>query len=380
MKKVLFIASVGMHIKSFHIPYIKWFKDRGYCVHVAMNDIVELPYVDKVHEIKFQRSPFSLYNIWAYFELKKIIDDEKFDIVTTHTPTPSALARLASINTRKNNKTKLFYTAHGFHFYKGASVSNWAIFFPIEMILTRFTDALITINNEDYNILNRYGSKKCRYYILPGIGVDKNKFSAVSDVNNKLKLRMSLLGFSPDSIVLTYVARIENDKGHKFIIDIVKKHRHLFNNIKILFVGDGFLRKSLEKIVYSNDLSEVILFLGYREDICNIFRASDFCLSASSREGFGINIVEGMLCGLPVIATKNRGHNTILDNKCGFLFNLGDEEEFIKIIKLIKHCHIGELYQEKSQRARVRGMDFELQKSLKTFGDIYSDFFNGYCG
>ena len=131
-KKVLFTATVILHIKSFHLPYIKWLKEHGCEVHVAAkNDFISepciIPNCDKYYDIKFARFPFSKTNIKAYKQLKKLIQENNYDIIHCHTPVAGVLTRLAA---RKNKNTTVIYTAHGFHFFKGAPLLNWLIYYP----------------------------------------------------------------------------------------------------------------------------------------------------------------------------------------------------------------------------------------------------------
>ena len=149
--KVLYVANVHRHFNAFHIPYIKWLKDQGCIVHVAAigNEIV--PYVDKQFNIKVQRSPYKYNNIIAYKELREILDSHKYDLIHCHTPMGGILARLASRKCRKNG-SKVIYTAHGFHFCNGGPKINWLLYYPIEKLMAKYTDILITINNEDYKI------------------------------------------------------------------------------------------------------------------------------------------------------------------------------------------------------------------------------------
>ena len=152
-KKVLFTATVvKTHINVFHLPYLKWFKEQGYEVHVAAkNDFVNepctIPHCDKFYDINFARFPFSNANIEAYKQLKKIITENDYDIIHCHTPVAGVLTRLAARNCKN---TTVIYTAHGFHFFKGAPLLNWLIYYPVERFCARFTDKLITINKEDY--------------------------------------------------------------------------------------------------------------------------------------------------------------------------------------------------------------------------------------
>ena len=132
MKKALYVATVDIHIRSFHLPYLKLLHDKGYEVHVATNGDEIFPFCDVKHQICIERSPFKISNIKAIKQLKRIIEKEKFDIVHCHTPMGAVVARLAAKKARKKYGTKVIYTAHGFHFYKGAPKLNWLLFYPIE--------------------------------------------------------------------------------------------------------------------------------------------------------------------------------------------------------------------------------------------------------
>ena len=153
-KKVLFTATVDSHIIHFHIPYLKLFKDKDYEVHVVTGEEGKIPYCNKKHIINIKRNPYNFKNINAINELKKIINKEKFDIIHCHTPMGGVVTRIAAKKTRING-TKIIYTAHGFHFYKGAPLLNWMLFYPIEKYLSKYTDTLITINKEDYELAKR---------------------------------------------------------------------------------------------------------------------------------------------------------------------------------------------------------------------------------
>ena len=207
MKKVLFTATVDSHILHFHIPYLKLFKENGYEVHVATNGDEKIPYCDVKHKISFERSPIKLNNLKAIKQLKKVIDKEKFDIIHCHTPMGSVVTRLAAKKARKNG-TRVIYTAHGFHFYKGASLFNWLFFYPVEKYLSKYTDTLITINTEDYELAKNKFHLNDIYYI-PGVGVDKEKFSINLSEKEKHKLRETL-GIKDSDFVRRYVAVLYN--------------------------------------------------------------------------------------------------------------------------------------------------------------------------
>ena len=191
MKKVLFVASISAHIKTFHVPYLKMFSENGYNVYVASNGELDIPYVYKHFNIEFERSPFNKKNIKVYKELKKIINEEAFDIIICNTPVASVLTRLAAKKSRIKNKTRVIYMAHGFHFYKGAPRKNFLIYYNLEKYLSKYTDDLITINEEDYEIAKKKFKAKNIYHIN-GIGIDKSKFDKQYTEEEKEKFRKSL--------------------------------------------------------------------------------------------------------------------------------------------------------------------------------------------
>ena len=152
MKKVLLTATVQSHICQFHKPLVRFLHKNGYEVHVAAkNNLAEknglqLDFVEKVFDVPFSRSPKSKDNIQAYKELKKILEQNDYDIVHCNTPMGGIVTRLAARKSRKKKNTKVYYTAHGFHFYKGSDKKSWTVFYPVEKFFSRYTDLIITIN------------------------------------------------------------------------------------------------------------------------------------------------------------------------------------------------------------------------------------------
>jgi glycosyltransferase EpsD len=152
---------------------MKWFKDQGWEVHVAANGDMNLPFVDKKYNIQISRSPLSWSNHEAYNQLKTIIGENEYGIIHCHTPVGGALARLAARKSRDNG-TKVIYTAHGFHFCKGAPLINWLIYYPIERWLAKYTDCLITINEEDYQLAIKHKFKAKKIEHVHGVELIQN--------------------------------------------------------------------------------------------------------------------------------------------------------------------------------------------------------------
>lgn len=356
MKKVLYVATVDIHIKSFHLPYLKMLKENGYEVHVATNGNEQFPYCDEKHQICIERSPFKLKNIKAIKQLKKIIEEEKFDIIHCHTPMGSVVTRIAAKSARKNG-TRVIYTAHGFHFYKEAPIINWLLFYPIEWYLAKYTDTLITINQEDFKRAQKRFGKRCKdIQYVPGVGIDTKKFDFEMLEDEKIKLRESL-GLKKDDFVLTCVARLDKNKNQVFLIKCMHNIVEEYEYVHLLLVGRDELNGHYQKMVEDKKLENNVHFLGNRNDVPQLLKISDVGVSASIREGLGLNLLEELYSGIPVIATDNRGHRDIIKNDInGYLIYNSDQSDFVNKVK--------ELYLEEAKRER---MSMQAQNSVEKF-------------
>lgn len=332
MKKILFVASITRHILAFHIPYLKLFKEAGYEVHVATKGEEEIPYCDKHFEIKFERSPFRASNLKAYKELKKIIDAECYDIIECNTPVASVLTRLAAKKTRKQNNTRVIYIAHGFHFFKGAPILNWITFYPIEKFLSNYTDDLITINKEDFEIAkNKLKAKNV--YQIHGIGVDETKFNKQITVEERKNIRKSL-NLLDEDFVIFFAGELNKNKNQIMLIEAMKDLVKENKNIKLLIAGDGILKDFYESKIKEYKLEDNVFLLGYRNDVPEILKAVDLYASASMREGLPLNILEAQMMSLPIVATDVRGHNDLIKNDVnGYLVKINDHMTFTKEVK-----------------------------------------------
>jgi glycosyltransferase EpsD len=331
-RKVLFCATVDYHFKAFHLPYLKWFKEQGWEVHVAAWGDIELPYVDQKYNIPIQRSPFNKRNIMAYSELKKIIAKNQYTIIHCHTPMGGVITRLAARDARKDG-TKVLYTAHGFHFCKGAPLRNWVLYYPIERILSKNTDCLITINKEDFDLAKKHKFKAEDIEHVHGVGVDSEFFKPVSQTD-KLLLRKEY-GYALNEYLLFYAAEFNKNKNQKLLIETLTLLKDKVPNIKLLLAGDGPLLQECQELSIKLGLKGMVEFLGFRNDIDKFLKMSDIAVASSLREGLPVNIMEAMACGLPVIATDNRGHRELIENnKNGWLIN-NNPKDFASKIKIL---------------------------------------------
>ncbi len=323
--KVLFCATVDYHFEKFHLPYMKWFKEQGWEVHVAANGELALPYVDRKFNVPIARSPFRAGNVKAYRELKEIIDTHHYRLVHCHTPVGGLLARLAARQARKQG-THVLYTAHGFHFCKGASPLNWAVFYPIERWLARYTDCLLTINEEDYRLAVRHRFPARRIERVHGVGVDAERYRPAS-ASRKRELR-ERMGYGPDDFLLFYAAEFNANKNQQLLIRALALAKDRMPNARLLLAGDGPLLDMCKAMSSRLQVDHMTRFLGYRDDIDRLLPACDVAVASSLREGLPVNIMEAMACALPVVATKNRGHDELVDDgRNGWIVDRDQEQQ-----------------------------------------------------
>lgn len=244
-------------------------------------------------------------NYKAYKFLKKHIQEQKYDLIHCHTPVAGTLTRLAS---RKMRNPRVIYTAHGFHFYKGASWKNWFFFFPIEWICAWFTDTIITINKEDFALAKRFLHVADIRYI-PGVGVDVKKMKIKSRTKEETK---ASLGLSSEDIMLLSVGELNENKNHEVII----KAMALLNNSKIHYyiAGNGSLKEHLQNVAQECGIKDNVHFLGYRTDISDLDSATDIFCHPSFREGLSVALMEAIACGCNVICSDIRGNRDLAED------------------------------------------------------------------
>ncbi len=336
MKKILFVASTLSHIENFHIPYLKYFKDNGYIVHVIgkSNNKSNIPYVDKIIDMPFEKNMFSIKNFIISFKISKIIKSENYDIVSIHTTLAAFFARLGIILSLKK-PTLVINTVHGYLFDRNSSLIKRIIMILAEKLTKCVTDTIIVMNSQDYDIAKKYKLYKNSIYLVDGMGVNLSKFPKAS-LDERTLLRKKY-NFSDNDFLLVYVAEFSKRKNQIFLIDSLKNLLNDgYNNIKLVLLGDGKLLNELMNYSKELNISNNVVFVGYSKETCSYYQLSDICVSSSRIEGLPFNIMEAMSVGLPIVASNVKGHeDLIVPNKNGFLFEYDNTNEFCECIKLI---------------------------------------------
>lgn len=382
MKKALILASVASMIEQFNMDNINILQKQGYQVDVMANfenagtiDNKRLEEfkkeLDKINvqyfHIPFKRNPLSSKNIKAYTILKRMIKQNQYNLVHMHSPIGGLCGRLACKKLRKTG-TKVIYTAHGFHFYKGAPIINWLIYYPFEKYLARYTDVLITINREDYDIASKK-FKSNKIHLVHGVGVDINKFDIKVPQEEKEKIMQSI-GLNKDDKILIYVAELSKRKNQDMAIKVIKELIKLDDKVKLLLVGKDSLDRHHKKLVDEYQIEEHVKFLSYRKDIPILMNISDLVISTSLQEGLPVNIMEAMASSLPVVATDCRGNrDLVINNETGYITKIDDIEDFTnKVNELIKDNKKAELF---SKSAREKIEQYSLENISQIMYDLY---------
>lgn len=353
LMRILYVTTIGTTMRFFK-PFIRQLLDEGHKVDIATNETESMvpeyyrEWGCTVYQIATSRSPVKKGNLMAVKQIRKLVEENKYDIVHCHTPIAAMCTRLACRKLRSKG-TKVLYTAHGFHFYKGAPLKNWLLYYPVEKICAHFTDVLITINKEDYALAQKKLKAKCVEYV-PGVGIDLQKFCKVT-VERAEKRKE--LGVPEDSILLLSVGELNKNKNHETVIRAITDM-----NVYYMIAGEGVLHQHLQGVIDSLNVGDKVKLLGFRNDVNQLCEAADAFVFPSFREGLSVSVMEAMANGLPIVCSNIRGNTDLIDENGGVLFEPGDVNSCKAAIEKMlssEHRQMGKYNMEKVNK-------FSLQK------------------
>lgn len=356
MKKILFAASTLSHIENFHVPYLNEFKKQGYTVHVMgkPNNKSDIASADKLIPIAFEKSMFSIKNFSIAFKIAKIIKEEKYDIVSIHTSLAAFFVRMGIMLSLKKPNL-VINTVHGYLFDNSSSFLKRSILLLAEKFTKCVTDIIFVMNSEDYDIAKKHKLYKRNIYKINGMGIDLSKFQPISH-EEKLLLR-DKFNFSENDFLLVYVAEFSKRKNQIFLLNSIKKLiNDGFKDIKLVLLGDGQFFDELKRYSAILNITDNVFFIGYSKETCTYYQLSDVCVSSSRIEGLPFNIMEAMSVGLPIIASKIKGHTDLVSpGENGLLFKFDNIDEFCTYVKTI--------YKDKSLQYKMQNNSKNLVKN-----------------
>ena len=313
MKKALLVTTVSGFVPQFEMNNVKILQEMGYEVHYAANydtpsygtDNHRLDGTGIIrHQVDFVRSPYSMKNLRVYRQLSRLMQQESFQLVHCHTPMGSVMARLTAHATKTH---PVIYTAHGFHFFKGAPLINWLVYYPVEWWLSRYTDQQLCINQEDYKRAKKLHARRVDY--IPGVGINGKKICVLSNEEQKEKRRE--LKIPEEKQVLLSVGELIPRKNHESAIRAIAKLQD--PSIVYVICGHGQLDEKLRTLVKTLRVEKQVLFAGYRSDIFEIYQIADLYVFPSYQEGLPMALLEAMSFGLPVVCSAIRGSTDLME-------------------------------------------------------------------
>lgn len=337
MKKVLIVTHVSGFLPQFEMGNVNLLQEMGCEVHYASNfknpqygnDNSRLEGTGIIcHQIDFSRSPYRIrQNIRAFKQICKLLDSEEYNFVHCHTPVGGAITRLASVKCA-NKRMKVIYTVHGFHFFNKGPLINWMIFYPVERLLARFTDVIITINKEDYKIASNFKLKlNGKVKKVNGVGINVKDFSGIFE--KKWSKEKTL-----NKLTILSIGELNSNKNHKLVIRALRKIDH--KKFKYFICGEGTGKKKISELIKRYSLENQVHLVGYVKDVKSVLMQADVFVMPSFREGLPVSLQEAMAAGLPVIATDIRGNNELVDhNRGGWLVPSNDEKSMCKILEQV---------------------------------------------
>ena len=314
--KILFLCSTDNMIWQFLIPHVKDLIEIGADVDCVCSktgfwfDELKDKFGFNMIELKMKRKPLNLTNCRAYNSLKKLQKQNNYSLIFCQQPTGGMLGRLLG----KKFHLPVIYTAHGFFFFKGNSGLKNFIFRSAEKYMSKYTDILITMNDEDYDATKNW--KMGKSYKIHGIGLDLSKYEETPFNLDALK---SELGIKNGEKIILSVSEFIKRKNYPTMLKTIAALTKTRSDFKYIICGTGAKLDEMKVLAKKLNIADKVLFLGYRKDIDRITQIADIFYHQSFHEGLTMSIMEAMHFSLPIVASNVRGNYDLVDETGGFL-------------------------------------------------------------
>ncbi len=374
--KLLYIINVEKRIGNFSQSSRLAAHSLGMDVHLAgyWSDYDDLDFLKReeekyhvrIHQCHIFRKPYDVRNLRGYREVCEIIKEEKIDMIHCNTPVGGVIGRMAG---KKCGVKKVIYQAHGFHFYKGAPIWNWLLYYPVEKWLACFTDVLITINKEDYRLANKkmHLRNNGKIIYIPGVGIDLSQYRPGNTEKE-----------TDDFILISIGDLIERKNYPAAIHAVIKAGEKSKRRIRYLICGEGPERNKLENQIKNLKADEQIHLLGYRSDIKELLCFADAFLLTSFQEGLARSAMEAMAAGLPLICSDIRGNKDLVENGVnGYLCKTGEVQDYCEAI--LKLADSDELCRKMQSENLSRASRLAVENIQHALSDSYKNIMGGDC-
>lgn len=353
MSKVLFTASTYSHIAQFHLPYLRHFQERGWTVHAACGGTPEpLAWADEVIHLPLKKSMGAPENFQAAALLRRRIAAEGYDFISTHTSLAAFFTRLAVKGLRR--RPAVANMVHGYLYDEQTPALRRAVLEAAERLTAPQTDLLLTMTQWDYREAERHRLGREVVHI-PGIGVD---FSRLDGERENPQALRAAHGIPEDAFVLVYAAEFSKRKSQSVLIRAMAR---LPETAVLVLAGDGALRDECMALARELEVADRVVFLGRIQDMASWYALADASVSSSRSEGLPFNVMEAMYMGLPVAASRVKGHvDLLVEGETGLLFPYGDWESCADQVERLMVSP--ELRQKLAENARASVEQYSLER------------------
>ncbi len=377
MKRALIAASVASHVEQFCMNDAALLRERGFQVELACNyESGSASSREKVNaflerldaegyghtQIDFDRGASHFGNhLRAYKQLRRLIEQRNYDLIHCHSPIGGAICRAAARGARKHG-TRVLYTAHGFHFFTGAPVKNWLLYYPVEKLCARWTDVLITINREDYErAKKKMPARRVEY--IPGVGIDLTRFRPGRFSAEELGETRASLGVAEGEKLLLSVGELNRNKDHETVIRALAELDD--PRVKYVVCGCGALENELRLLIRRLGLEDRVSLLGYRTDVDRLYASADLFVFPSHREGLPVALMEALASGLPAVCTRIRGNVELTEARAWF--PVGDVSACAEKIREYLSGDNGEEVERNLERLRAFDADVVRERMKQIY-------------
>lgn len=345
-------------------------RENGYDVYLVANDDYKIHKKKLINEgfncidIPHSRKPFSFDNFLIFLKLRRLLKENEYEIIHVHTPLVSFITRIACFNIKPK---KLIYTAHGFHFYRGAPKINWLVYYTLEKLASKFTDIIVTINSEDYENAKKFFGENSKIIEIKGVGVNIHTKKKSHKYLQNLKDSLNIL---EEDFVISYIAELNDNKNQMFLLKNWYEIKNKIPNAKLLLIGEGKNKVKYIDYIQENNLKDINI-LGYRSDVEDILQISKVVTLLSLREGLPKSIMEAMSFGIPCVVSNTRGlRDLILHNSNGYVVNLEDDNSLINSFSELKSNDKLYYIFKTNTLERIKNYSYEavMQEYQKVYG------------
>lgn len=286
--------------------------------------------------LPFHRIPIKgEFDIFSAYQLAKFIKENQIQIVHCHTAKAHTIGLLAKKITKLNHYNFVLIVSRRVDFSLKKYNLNFLNFFSNFKYFSKDIDHYIAISQNVKNILlkDRISEDKISV-IYSGIDLEKFKTKITSTRKKELKKEFQI----KNEIVIGNIAALVDHKDHRTLlkaIGLLNKEKDL-PEWKLVLVGDGPLYQDLIQLTSELQVQNKIHFAGFRKDVFEILQIFDIFVMSSKEEGLGTSILDAMVYGLPIVATRGGGIPEIVkENQGGLLSSIKNAEELALNLKTI---------------------------------------------